>query len=297
LLDEDLEVAGFEPNKQWGARCDGSFSGLVTHLANLQDKGLRSVMLFGVVNNKDECGSMADDDATPVVSALRQIRIALPDLMCLADVCLCEYTNHGHCGLLREIDGVKEKIICNSSTIERLADIAVAYARAGAHWVCPSDMMDGRVSAIRTALCNENFSHVGIMAYTSKKASAMYAPFRDAVDSTFTGDRKRYQHPLGSVLHARQALKRDEAEGASVLLIKPALFYGDIIKEYVQKSVLPVACYVVSGEYVMLKGYGSRIGDMESVLRESHIGLLRAGASIIVTYFAPELLDLIPKWR
>jgi len=296
LANEDRDIPGFDPNKQWGAGSGASFDGLVAHLRELEPKGLRSVMLFGVVKDKDAVGTKADcADSNPVILATRALRKALPDMMILADVCLCEYSDHGHCGILREVEG--EEVICNTSTLERLANIALAYARAGAHWVCPSDMMDGRVAAIRQLLTANGFAHVGIMAYTSKKASSMYAPFRAAVESTFTGDRKRYQQPLGSVLHARQALARDESEGASVVLVKPALFYGDIIKEYAQQSRLPVACYIVSGEYVMIKDYGDRTGDLESVLRESHVSMLRAGASILVTYFTPQLLDLIPKWR
>ena len=291
----DHEIAGFAPNKQWGAGAAREFPGLVAHLQALAAKGLRSVMLFGVVKDKDAAGSQADSAGNPVVLCLNVLRRKLPALMTLADVCLCEYSDHGHCGLLRSVDG--EDVIDNAASVQRMADIAVAYAKAGAHYVCPSDMMDGRVGAIRAALDAAGFAHVGIMAYTSKKASSMYAPFRAAVESTFTGDRKRYQQPIGSALHARQALKRDESEGASVVLVKPALFYGDIIRDMASLSNLPVACYVVSGEFVMLKDYAARTGDLEAVLRESHIGLLRAGASILVTYFTPELLDLIPKWR
>eukprot|EP00514_Thraustochytrium_sp_LLF1b_P002649 CAMPEP_0184526662 /NCGR_PEP_ID=MMETSP0198_2-20121128/10774_1 /TAXON_ID=1112570 /ORGANISM="Thraustochytrium sp., Strain LLF1b" /LENGTH=330 /DNA_ID=CAMNT_0026918249 /DNA_START=134 /DNA_END=1126 /DNA_ORIENTATION=- len=291
----DKEIVGMEPNKQWGAGPNKDFASLVAYLGELQEKGLRSVMFFGVVEDKDATGTAADRHDTPVISAIKAIRKGLPDLMCLADVCLCEYTDHGHCGVLRSVD--EEDVICNASTVPRLANIALAYARAGAHWVCPSDMMDGRIREMRDTLDKEGFPHVAIMAYTSKKASSMYAPFRAAVDSTFTGDRKRYQQPLGSLVQARQALLRDQAEGASVVLVKPSLFYGDIIAEFARNAHVPVACYVVSGEYVMLKDYAKRAGELESVLRESHVGLLRAGASILVTYFTPELLDLIPKWR
>mmetsp|Transcript_3430 Transcript_3430/g.5243 ORF Transcript_3430/g.5243 Transcript_3430/m.5243 type:complete len:333 (+) Transcript_3430:64-1062(+) len=298
LAANDCEIDGFAPNKQWGkgesSQVGEMFEGLVKHLKELEAKGLRSVMLFGVVKGKDADGSKADSNDTPVVLAIREIRKSIPDMMVMCDVCMCEYTDHGHCGLLRCVDD--EQVIHNDSTIDRLANIALCYAKNGAHWVCPSDMMDGRVSSIRNCLDKNGFEHVGIMAYTSKKASVMYAPFRAAVESTFEGDRKRYQQPVGSILHARQALQRDQAEGASVVLVKPCLFYGDIVKEYSQQSNLPIACYVVSGEYVMLKDYAKRTGDLENVLRESHVGLLRAGASILITYFSPELLDLIPKW-
>ncbi|GBG28226.1 Delta-aminolevulinic acid dehydratase [Hondaea fermentalgiana] len=295
---EDKPIAGFSPNMQWGVG-DGAepYPGLIKHLRELGEKGLRSVMLFGVVKDKDPEGSMAAADDTPVIVATKAIRAALPEMLVMCDVCMCEYTSHGHCGVLREVAGDHEDVIDNERTIDILADVALAYAQAGAEYVCPSDMMDGRIHTIREKLDQNGFRHVGVMAYTSKKASTMYSPFRAAVDSTFTGHRKRYQQPVGSILHARQALARDESEGASVVLVKPALFYGDIIKEYAQRSVLPIACYIVSGEYVMLQDYAKRAGDLESVLKESHVGLLRAGASILITYFTPELLDMIPKWR
>lgn len=292
----DKPIAGFEPNMQWQVATEAE-CGLVAHLRTLQAKGLRSVMLFGVVQDKDAKGAQADHSATPVIVATKLLNRELPELMVMCDVCMCEYTDHGHCGLLRQLDGEEEPVIDNDATNARLADIALAYARAGALFVCPSDMMDGRVATIRNKLDSAGFRHVGIMAYTSKKASSMYAPFRAAVESTFTGDRKRYQQPVGSVLHARQALERDEKEGASVVLVKPALFYGDIVRDLSQRTSLPVAVYVVSGEYVMLKDYAKRAGDLEQVLKESHVSMLRAGASVIVTYFTPELLDAIPKWR
>lgn len=248
-------------------------------------------MLFGVVKEKDATGSQADTSTTPVIRVTKVLRKELPKLMVMCDVCLCEYTDHGHCGELRQVDG--EDVIDNIASCGRLANVALAYAEAGAHWVCPSDMMDGRVKAIRECLDENGFSHVAIMSYTSKKASTMYAPFRDAVESTFKGNRKRYQQPCGSATHAYQALERDVAEGASVVLVKPALFYGDIIREYKQRCELPIACYVVSGEYVMLQDYAKRAGSIEAVLKESHTGLMRAGASIIVTYFTPILLDMI----
>jgi len=294
-LTEDKLIPQFGPNKQWGAGPDGkSYLTLVEYLLTLQSKGLRSVMLFGVVTDKDEHGSSAEKLDTPVIVACGAIRSALPEMMVMCDVCLCEYTDHGHCGVLRTIDG--EDAINNIESCSRLAQVAVAYANAGAHWVCPSDMMDGRIAAIRTALNKNGFDHVGILAYTSKKASVMYAPFRAAVDSTFTGDRKRYQQPVGSVVHARRALTRDLSEGADAVLVKPSLFYGDIVKSVSENAQVPVACYVVSGEYVMLLDYAKRTNDLPSILHESHVGLLRAGASILITYFTPELLDLIPQW-
>mmetsp|Transcript_21669 Transcript_21669/g.42559 ORF Transcript_21669/g.42559 Transcript_21669/m.42559 type:complete len:347 (-) Transcript_21669:143-1183(-) len=299
LEQDDKDIPGFSPNKQWGIGSDESkpYASLMAHLQELCEKGLRAIMLFGVVKEKDPEGSMAARNETPVIRCTKAVRAALPELLVMCDVCLCEYTSHGHCGVLRDIDHDHEETIDNETTIEILADVALAYAQAGAEYVCPSDMMDGRIHTIREKLDKNGFRHVGIMAYTSKKASTMYAPFRDAVDSTFKGHRKRYQQPIGSTLHARQALARDEAEGASAVIVKPSLFYGDIIKEFSQRSLLPIACYVVSGEYVMLQDYAKRSGDLETVLKESHVGLVRAGASILITYYTPHLLEYLPKWR
>jgi porphobilinogen synthase len=290
--EEDKLVKGFEPNKQWG--CKNGFETMLDQLATLHnDMGLTSCMLFGVVSDKDETGTKADSSNTPVIMALLAIRKRLPNMFVAVDVCLCEYTSHGHCGLLKEhsLDGCE--VIDNSATNTRLATVAVQYAKAGAHMVCPSDMMDGRIASIKQALEDKGFNHVMIMAYTSKKASSFYAPFRQAVDSTFTGNRKRYQHPVGSTSHASRAYERDVSQGADVVIVKPALFYGDIISSFAQKGDVPVAAYIVSGEYVMLKAYGEQTGDLNAVIEESHLSLVRAGASILITYFAPEILQLL----
>lgn len=187
-------------------------------------------------------------------------------------------------------------MIDNGPTLDRLANVALSYAEAGAKMVCPSDMMDNRVALIRKALNENNFQHVSIMAYTSKKASCLYAPFRDAVESTFQGDRKRYQHPIGSRFHSLRAYDRDVAEGADSVIVKPSLFYGDIVRELSAKSLVPIVCYVVSGEYKMLKDYGESTNCMESIVRESHVSLLRAGANVIITYFTPYILERIGTW-
>lgn len=291
---DDRVINGLEPNTQWGQQADGSFSTLIAHLRQLQTLGLRSVMLFGVVEDKDAHGSLADDANTPVIACTRVIRNALPELLVSCDVCMCEYTDHGHCGLLRAVDG--EDVIENASTVDRLAAIALAYARAGAHMVCPSDMMDNRIAAIRAALNANGYQHVSIMAYTSKKASCMYAPFRDAVESTFKGDRKRYQHPVGSTSHAALAFERDVREGADIVIVKPSLFYADIVARFAAEKTVPVACYIVSGEYKMLSDYGASTGSLESVVREAHVSLLRAGSSVLITYFTPFILERWTKW-
>ena len=298
----DKPIPGFSPNMQWGSGEDSNFTTLVTHLTPLIARGLRSIMLFGVVDNKTPNGDMADDKSTPVISCLKALSSnpATSQLMLMADVCMCEYTDHGHCGVLRKIgpEGKEEEdVIDNIPTCHRLATIAVAYAKAGAHCVCPSDMMDGRIGTIRAALdANGKYSHVSIMAYTSKKASCMYSPFRAAVDSTFTGDRKRYQQPIGATGIGLRALKRDIKEGADYVIVKPALFYADLIHQFATQSDRPVACYIVSGEYKMLKDYGDSCGCLEDVVKESHISMIRSGASILITYFAPEILNWLPRW-
>ena len=290
--EEDKEIKGFEPNKQWGSK--NKFESLLVYLTKLHTElGLTSCMLFGVVSDKDATGTKADTSTTPVIVALQEIRKRLPNMFVAVDVCLCEYTSHGHCGLLKSeaIDG--SEVIDNPATNERLAAVALQYAKSGAHMVCPSDMMDGRIESIKRALESNGYNHVMIMAYTSKKASSFYAPFRQAVDSTFVGNRKRYQHPVGSKSHAARAFDRDVEQGADVVIVKPALFYTDIISSFAQKESVPVAAYIVSGEYVMLKLYGEQTGDMNAVIEESHTSLIRAGASILITYFAPEILRLI----
>lgn len=294
--ESDRPIEGLAPNLQWGQGADGEYGTLVAHLQALQRKGLQTVMLFGVVEGsaKDARGSWADDPATPVIRCTQKLRAACPGLQVACDVCLDEYTDHGHCGVLRTVDG--EQVIDNAKTLERLSSVAVAYAHAGAHMVCPSDMMDNRIQAIRQALTQHGFPHVSIMAYTSKKASCMYAPFRDAVESTFKGDRKRYQHPVGSVVHAEAAFQRDVQEDADSVIVKPALFYGDLIARFAAHQTVPVVAYVVSGEYKMLLDYGNSTQSLDGVVREAHLSLLRAGASVLITYFTPLLLEHWTEW-
>ncbi|KAF4677961.1 hypothetical protein FOL47_008065 [Perkinsus chesapeaki] len=308
---EDKEIPGFRwiatnrrlqrfgylsPNMQYGRGDKGTYPGLIKKLMELVKKGLKHVMVFGVVEDKDPNGSMADADICPVIECIKSIKshTELCNICILADVCMCEYTSHGHCGILRIVNG--EECIDNKQTVCRLANIALKYAIAGADIVCPSDMMDSRIASIRDILDTSGYEHVQIMAYTSKKASVMYAPFRDAVDSTFKGDRKRYQHPVGSSSIAMRALERDLSEGADLVIVKPSLFYGDIIHQFKESSNIPVVAYIVSGEYKMLYDYGQATGDMNSVVRESHISILRAGATVLITYFTPYILDNLHKW-
>lgn len=295
---EDNAISGFQQDngglKQYGY--ESNYATLVEDCQKLYEKGLRNIMLFGVVDEKDSHGKLADHaEDCPVVNAMRALRSAksLSNLGLMADVCLCEYTDHGHCGLLECPEGP----IDNVKSVERLAEISVAYADAGADVLVPSDMMDGRIGAIKDRLIATGNGHVAVMSHSSKKASVLYSPFRSAVESTFTGDRKAYQHPVGSASIAMRALQRDVAEGADIVMVKPSLMYGDLISKFSSSSPsTPVAAYVVSGEYKMLHDYGLATNSLEQVVRESHLSLVRAGASVIVTYFTPYLLDSLPRW-
>jgi porphobilinogen synthase len=299
---DDRHIPGFEQEgspigglRQYGY--GDNYKSLLTDLRKLSDMGLRNVMLFGVVDEKDSVGKYADDENNcPVINAIKVIRSSrsFDKLSLMADVCLCEYTDHGHCGVL---DCPNSETIDNDKSVIRLAEIAQSYADAGADVVVPSDMMDGRIGAIRDRLNASGNSHVAIMSHSSKKASVLYSPFRQAVESTFSGNRKQYQHPVGSKAIAMRGMKRDVSEGADMIMVKPSLMYGDIIQEFAKSSpTTPVAAYVVSGEYKMLNDYGISTGTLSEVVRESHLSLLRAGASILVSYFTPKILGELDKW-
>lgn len=251
--------------------------------------GVRSVMLFGLPAHKDGQGSAAYDPEGVVQQGIRAIKAQYPDFYVITDVCMCEYTDHGHCGILngREVD--------NDKTVEMLAKIAVSHARAGADMVAPSDMMDGRIGAIRAALDAEGFQNVPIMAYSAKYASAFYGPFRDAAGSAPAfGDRKGYQMDPHNRKEAMKECLLDAAEGADILMVKPALSYLDIIYETAQAVTLPMAAYSVSGEYAMIKAAGKAgLIDEHRVMCESALSVFRAGANILITYFAKELAQAI----
>ncbi len=247
--------------------------------------GLGAVLLFGVPAEKDAQGSSAFDDEGIVQLAVRAIKRELPELLVMTDVCLCEYTSHGHCGVVRE-DGR----IDNDETLELLARVSVSHARAGADMLAPSDMMDGRVRAIRSELDSEGFSEVPILAYSAKFASAFYGPFREAAGSTPAfGDRRSYQmDPANGREAVREALL-DADEGADMVMVKPALAYGDLIKALKRATRLPVAAYNVSGEYAMVKaaaaaGYLDERAAVSEILTSLH----RAGADIVITYHAKD---------
>lgn len=266
---------------------------IVSHLTPLIAKGLRSVILFGVptaAGTKDALGTAADDPKGPVMRALRLLRRHFPHLFLVADVCLCEYTSHGHCGILRE-DGS----LNNGLSVDRISDVAMAYAEAGAHCVAPSDMNDGRIRAIKLKLIEAGVAHkVVLMSYSAKFSGCLYGPFRDAAGSCPSfGDRKCYQLPPGGRGLARRAISRDIQEGADIIMVKPASSYLDIISDAKEIGKdMPVAAYQVSGEFAMIHA-GAKAGvfDLKTMAFESTEGILRAGASIVVSYFTPDFLD------
>ncbi|MGI6181975.1 MAG: porphobilinogen synthase [Agathobaculum sp.] len=256
-----------------------------------QAHGISRLILFGLPKEKDEIGSGAWAEDGVVQQGLHQIRKLAPDMYLITDVCMCEYTSHGHCGILcgQEVD--------NDQTLLRLAEIAVSHARAGADMVAPSDMMDGRVAAIRKALDDNGFQNVPIMSYAAKFASSFYGPFRDAAGSAPAfGDRRSYQMDWHNSREAMRECALDVQEGADILMIKPALSYLDLICQCRQRFDLPVAAYAVSGEYAMVKAAAAQgLIDEYGVMCESAVSIFRAGADILITYYAPELADAIRK--
>jgi porphobilinogen synthase len=249
-----------------------------------RSEGIRSVLLFGLPDHKDDIGSAAYDPEAPVQSAVRAIKRALPDILVVTDVCLCEYTDHGHCGVV--IDGE----IANDPSVEQLVRAAVSHAAAGADVVAPSDMMDGRVGAIRKALDERGFDQTVIMSYAAKYYSAFYGPFRDAAGSAPRfGDRKTHQMDPANGREALREVAQDIEEGADIVMVKPALPYLDVIARVKDTFGYPTAAYHVSGEYSMLKA-AVRNGwlDERRAMLESLVAIRRAGADIIITYYARE---------
>ena len=252
------------------------------------DAGVRAVLLFGLPEYKDGIGSASWDPSGPVQSATEAIKRALPDMAVMADVCLCEYTDHGHCGVIVEHEGVKD--VDNDQTVALLAKQAISFAAAGADFVAPSDMMDGRVGAIRRALDGRGLSEVGIMAYSAKYASGFYGPFREAAESAPQfGDRRSYQMDPANVREAVREMALDVEEGADMIMVKPALSYLDVIRAARENFDLPVAAYNVSGEYSMVKAAAERGWiDGTRVMNEILTSIKRAGADLIITYHAVE---------
>ena len=262
-----------------------SVQSAVQEAVQAQGLGLAGVLLFGIPDEKDEQGSGAWDREGAVQVAAGAINRAAPELIIATDVCLCEYTSHGHCGVLRE-DGVVD----NDATVELIARTAVSHARAGADLLAPSDMMDGRVGAIREALDEDGFPDTPIMAYSAKFASAFYGPFRDAAGSTPAfGDRRGYQMDPANGREAVREAMLDVQEGADMVMVKPALAYGDLISAVAAATGLPVAAYNVSGEYAMVKAAAAAGGiDERAAVLEILTSLRRAGADTIITYHAKD---------
>jgi porphobilinogen synthase len=267
-------------------------SSLSTEAKRLSSLGVPALVLFGVPETKDAVGSGASDPEGVVQVALRELRGALGDeLVLIADLCLDEYTDHGHCGVLRA-DGTVD----NDATLERYREVALAQARAGADVVAPSGMMDGQVAAIRQALDGSGFHDVAVLAYAAKYASALYGPFRDAVDVTIVGggDRRSYQQDPANRREALAEVDLDVAEGADIVMVKPALSNLDVVAEVRRRVDVPICAYQVSGEYSMVKAAAERGWiDGPAVAAEQLLSIKRAGADFILTYFAGELAEAL----
>lgn len=253
--------------------------------------GIPAIILFGIPDKKDPLGRGAYDPKGIIPRAVSAVKKALPDLVVICDVCMCEYTDHGHCGILDHED------VHNDATIELLAKASLAYVKAGADLVAPSDMMDGRVLEIRETLDEAGFDHIPIMSYAAKYASAFYGPFRDAAESTPAfGDRRAYQMDPRNVREALRECELDVIEGADMLMVKPALPYLDVIAKVREEFDLPLAAYNVSGEYAMLKAAAANGWlDYDRVMLESLTSIKRAGADMILTYHAKEAATLLNK--
>jgi porphobilinogen synthase len=253
--------------------------------------GVGGVLLFGIPDRKDATGSEAWNDDAPVQQAVRALKSELPNLVVITDVCLCEYTDHGHCGVIRNGD------VDNDATLELLARESVSHARAGADLVAPSDMMDGRVGAIRRSLDEHGFADTAIMSYAAKYAGPFYGPFREAAESTPQfGDRRSYQMDSANSDEAMREVALDIEEGADVVMVKPAGPFLDVIQRVKRETGYPVAAYQVSGEYAMIQAAADRGWiDRERVMMDSLLGIRRAGADIIITYFAREAAALLRR--
>jgi len=270
-----------------------SIDELLKECKDAASMGIPAVLLFGLPRDKDPRGSEAYAEDGIIQQAVRAVKDTIPDLLVVTDVCLCEYTSHGHCGV------VEDGRVKNDPSLELIARTAVSHVEAGADMVAPSDMMDGRVAAIREGLDEAGFAETPIMAYSAKYASAFYGPFREAADSTPQfGDRRSYQMDPANALEAMREVALDVDEGADIVMVKPALPYLDIIARVKGEFGLPVAAYSVSGEYAMLKAAG-QLGwlDEERAVLEALTGIRRAGADIIITYFAKDAARLIEQGR
>ncbi|HEY7037451.1 MAG TPA: porphobilinogen synthase [Methylomirabilota bacterium] len=282
-----------EPIGSMPGQCRLSIDELLKECKDAASMGIPAVLLFGLPRDKDPRGTEAYAEDGIIQQAVRAVKDTIPDLLVITDVCLCEYTSHGHCGV------VEDGRVKNDPTLELIARTAVSHTEAGADMVAPSDMMDGRVAAIREGLDEAGYPETPIMAYSAKYASAFYGPFREAADSTPQfGDRRSYQMDPANAVEAMREVALDVDEGADIVMVKPALPYLDIIARVKGEFGLPVAAYSVSGEYAMLKAAG-QLGwlDEERAVLEALTGIRRAGADIIITYFAKDAARLIEQGR
>jgi porphobilinogen synthase len=266
-----------------------SIDSVLRECEELLELGITSILLFGIPNEKNEVGSGAYDDNGIIQKALRAIKGAFPELLVITDVCLCEYTSHGHCGVIA--DGH----VKNDETLELLQKEALSHAQCGADIIAPSDMMDGRIAAIRQTLDQNGFADTPIMAYSAKYSSAFYGPFREAAESAPQfGDRKGYQMDIRNTDEAMREIALDIAEGADIVMVKPALSYLDVIRRASESFNLPLAAYNVSGEYSMVKAASERGWlDGEKVMIEVLTSIKRAGADVIITYFAKDIARIL----
>lgn len=264
---------------------------LVEECKRLVDLGIRSVMLFGIPDHKDPLGSESYSDNGIVQQGIKALSVHVPNLLTIADVCLCEYTDHGHCGVIVGHD------VDNDLTLDLLAKQSLSYAQAGVGMIAPSDMMDGRVAAIRRILDENSYTNLSIMAYSAKYASGFYGPFREAADSTPQfGDRRSYQMDPANTNEAMREIALDIQEGADIVMVKPALSYLDVIQRTKSQFDIPIAAYNVSGEYAMVKAAAANGWiDGPRVMMETLLSMKRAGADIIITYFAEEAALLMSR--
>ena len=272
-----------------------SINGILSECKECESLGIRAIILFGVVENakKDSVGSDALDENGLIARTVRAIKQECPNLLVITDLCFCEYTDHGHCGIINPIN----KSVDNDATLEISAKQALIHAKAGADMIAPSGMMDGIIEVLRKALDENGFENLPIMAYSTKFASAFYGPFREVADSTPSyGDRKSYQMDFANGKEALLESLEDERQGADILMIKPALAYLDIVKDLSNHSKLPICVYNVSGEYALLKA-GQKLGviDYEKILLETMTAFKRAGAKLIISYHAKEVAQILRK--
>lgn len=274
-----------------------SIDGILSECKECESLGIRAIILFGVVENakKDSVGSDALDENGLIARTVRAIKQECPNLLVITDLCFCEYTDHGHCGIINPIN----KSVDNDATLEISAKQALIHAKAGADMIAPSGMMDGIIETLRKTLDENGFENLPIMAYSTKFASAFYGPFREVADSTPSyGDRKSYQMDFANGKEALLESLEDERQGADILMIKPALAYLDIVKDLSNHSKLPICVYNVSGEYALLKA-GQRLGviDYEKILLETMTAFKRAGAKLIISYHAKEVAQILQNKR